>query len=80
MYATYTLNKNEITPQFIEGILNVFDSNKVRLTIEKYDETEYLLSSPNDRTKLLESIKNVENNVNLIELPYEELEKSARIA
>ena len=77
MYATYTLTKDELNLDFIEGIKKLSGGSKMHITIENYDETEYLMKSPKNHEMLLRSIKNAQNRENLIEIPIEEIEKNS---
>jgi len=75
MYASYTLNKEELNFKFFKSLKNMLKDGEVLLTIENYDETEYLMKSPKNREILLKSIKNIDNEQNLVELPIEEIER-----
>ena len=73
MYATYTLTKDELNFEFIENLKKLITGNQIQLSIESYDETEYLMRSPKNRDILLERIKYVEDCGELIRLTNEEL-------
>jgi hypothetical protein len=77
MFATYTLTKEELDIKFIENIKNTFDSNEIVISVESFDETEYLKHSKRNYELLLNSIKNAGENKNLIEVPFEEILKAA---
>ena len=38
------------------------------------DETDFLLSNTNNKNRLLESIENVKNNINLKEIDFSEID------
>ena len=57
MYATYTLKKEELNSEFIENIKKMITTDEILLSVESYDETEYLMKSPRNREILLERIK-----------------------
>ena len=75
MYATYTLTKDELNFEFIENLKKLITGNQVQLSIESYDETEYLMRLPKNREFLLKAIDNVENGGKLITVPIEEIER-----
>ena len=60
MYATYTLRKDELTTEFVENMKKLITTDKFQLSIQSYEETDYLKSSKLNHRKLLRSIKNVE--------------------
>jgi len=73
MYATYTLKKDELNLEFIENLKKLIPTDEVLLSVESYDETEYLMDSPKNREILLERIKYVEEGKDLVEVSQEEL-------
>jgi hypothetical protein len=77
MYATYTLTKEELNYEFLDNLKRMIDSDEILLSIESYDETEYLKSSKRNHKHLLRAIKNVEMNENLIEIPFDDILKTA---
>jgi hypothetical protein len=75
MFATYTLSKNELNEVFLHNLKNFGNSDKLMISIEDYDETEYLMKSAANRDFLLKGIKNVEEGRNLISINIQEIEK-----
>ena len=73
MYATYTLTKDELNYEFLDNLKKLVNGNQIHLSIESYDETEYLMRSPKNRDILLERIKYVEDGGELIRLTNDEL-------
>jgi antitoxin YefM len=71
MYTTYHLNVNELNNNFIKSIKQLFKDKDIEITVSDFDETEYLLSSPENKKRLLESLDNVNNRRNLIEVDSE---------
>jgi len=71
MYTTYRLNVNELNNNFIKGIKQIFKDKEIEITVSDFDETEYLLSSPENKKRLLEALDNVNNRRNLIEVDSE---------
>ena len=75
MYANYQLKAEEFDLNFFNSIKETFKGKDVDISINDYDETEYLLRSPKNRDILLERMKNVEEGKNLITFSLEEFEK-----
>jgi predicted RNase H-like HicB family nuclease len=53
METTIKINTDSLTPEFIEDIQKLFPHQKVEITIQPADETEYVLKNPSS-TKVLE--------------------------
>lgn len=53
----------------------MLNDGKVYITVENHDETEYLMSSPRNREHLIRAMNKANNNINLIEVPMEEIER-----
>ncbi|MCL5991907.1 MAG: hypothetical protein M1419_07375 [Bacteroidetes bacterium] len=77
MHATYTLTKDELNYEFLENLKKMFNEGEIRLTVEHLDETEFLMKSEKNRKHLARAIEDVNNNRNLVEVPYEEIIKTA---
>ncbi|MBM2817184.1 MAG: hypothetical protein HW421_3946 [Ignavibacteria bacterium] len=75
MYATYTLTKEELTYEFLDNLKKMFNEGSLQITVENFDETDYLMRSPKNREYLLKSIQNVKEGKNLITVPIEEIER-----
>ena len=68
MYSTYTLNTDELTPQFISVLQYAYPGKKVEIIVqETQDETEYLLKDP----QLLKAVEDIKNGKNLVSVPLE---------
>lgn len=75
MVTTYRLNANELSVDVLNAIRMLFKDKNIEINIsESLDETEYLLSSPVNKAKLLESINDLEQGRG-IEMTVEELQK-----
>ena len=59
MVTTYKLNTMELESAF-ESIKATYPNQVVEIEVREPDTTEYLLSSPANRKRLMEAIKNVE--------------------
>ncbi len=68
--ATFRLLSDELDPSFLEKIKSLFAHREVEIIVREpeMDETEYLLANPNTRERLLESVANIREGKNLIEL------------
>ena len=78
MYSTYTLNSDELTPQFIEVLQQTYPKKRIEISVHEASETEYLLSSPSNQTQLEKSIDDIEHGRNLIH--FETLEAAIACA
>jgi len=74
--ATIRLNSNELDMNFVEGIKRLFPNQEITVRVEggAMDETEFLLSSPKNRERLLQSIVDL-NAGKVISFTMEELQK-----
>lgn len=78
MYTTYKLKANDLNEDFLQSVKALFHDKVVEIAIcdsaeAEEDETNYLLSNPANRERLLAAIHNVEQNkatvsVNLADL------------
>ena len=48
--------------QFIQALQTLFRDREVEITVTEVDETDYLLRSEPNRRRLLQAIKNIDNN------------------
>ncbi|MFZ2520745.1 MAG: hypothetical protein WA089_18755 [Anaerolineae bacterium] len=62
MVTVYRLNVNELNEQFIQALQTLFRDREVEITVTEVDETDYLLRSAPNRRRLLQAIKNIDNN------------------
>lgn len=77
MQATYTLTKDELNYEFLDNLKKMFDEGEIRLTVENFDETEYLMKSGKNHEHLINGINDVNKNKNLIEVPFDDILKTA---
>lgn len=77
MTTTIHLNETELDQQFLEAIKMLFKNRDLAVTIEveDHDDTTHLLSNPVNRERLLQSIKNINENANLTDLDLDRLKK-----
>jgi len=65
MQVAYRLNANELDMNFLESIKKLFQEKSIHINISvatKEDETDYLLSTPANASRLLNAINNIENH------------------
>jgi antitoxin YefM len=68
MNATYRLNVDELDESFVQRIKREFAHRPLEIAVLDQDETEYLLSEPDNRERLLKAVEDVKNGKNLVEL------------
>ena len=74
MVTVYRLHVSELNDQFIEAVQAFFKDKEVEITVTEVDETEYLLHTQANRTRLMQAISNIENGKNLVEIPADMLQ------
>ena len=62
MQSTFTLRKDELNMDFLKGLKKMFSGKILNITVsdnktDEQDETEYLLSNPEIKARLLKSIE-----------------------
>lgn len=62
MQSTFTLRKDELNMDFLKGLKKMFSGKTLNITVsdnktDEQDETEYLLSNPETKARLLKSIE-----------------------
>ncbi len=76
METIFKLKATELDRSFIESVKNLFKDREIEISIKPtQDETEYLLSSPANKKYLLEAIKEVKKNKNLVSFTGKEFEE-----
>lgn len=74
MNTIYRLRSDELTPDFITLLKASYPHKEIEIIVDEVmDETEYLMSSPANRLHLETAMRNVENHINLIEVPLESI-------
>lgn len=75
METVFKLRATELQNNFIDSLIALFKNNEIEITVRQVqDETEYLLSSPANKKALLDAIKEVKKNKNLIRFTGKEFE------
>ena len=60
MVTTYCLNSKELGNSLIDAIKAMYPEQVIEIQVREQDTTEYLLSSPANRKRLMEANENVE--------------------
>lgn len=66
MQTIYRLNAGELNAGIIESIKAQFGDREIEIKVTEADETDYLLSSPANRERLLAAIDRVESGEELV--------------
>ena len=77
METIFRLKESELDKNFLSILKTLFKGRRIEISVTsdfEEDETEYLFKSPANKKRLLEAIKNVEENKNLISFSAEEFE------
>ena len=74
MQTTYRLNANELNDQFLDAVKALFKDKEIEIVVSEVDETTYLIQSEANRKRLMESIENINQGKNLIEISPEILQ------
>ena len=79
METIFHLNSSEIDSKFWKVVKQLFENKDVEISIKTTDdETDFLLSDPATKQKLIKAIKNVEENKNLVHFTGEEFLKMSK--
>lgn len=79
METVFKLKANELDSSFIDSIKNLFKDREIEISIKPtQDETEFLLQTPANKKELLEALKEVKKNKNLIRLTGKEFEELSK--
>ncbi|HEY5510354.1 MAG TPA: hypothetical protein VIK10_04920 [Prolixibacteraceae bacterium] len=76
METVFKLKAKDLDRSFIDSVKNLFKDMEIEISIKPtQDETEYLFNTPANKKKLLEAIKEVKQNKNLIRFTGKEFEE-----
>lgn len=68
MYTTYRLQANELDQSFIDALKTLFKDKEIEIIVSEVDETAYLFQSEANKVRLLQAVKHINNQENLIEV------------
>ena len=66
MNTIYQVNANEIDQGLLASIKAALKDKEIEITVNEFDETEYLLRSPANRDSLIRAVKDIEEGRNII--------------
>jgi antitoxin YefM len=76
METVFKLKATELDRGFIDSVKNLFKDREIEISIKPIqDETEYLLINPANKKYLLDAIKEIKKNKNLIRFTGKEFEE-----
>jgi hypothetical protein len=80
MEMTYKLNARDLTSSFVTSVQNTYLDRDIEIIVREASspETEYLLQSPANRTRLTRAVENIEQGNNLVS--FESLEQAIQHA
>ena len=80
METVFKLKAEELDNRFIDSVKNLFKDREIEISIKFIqDETEYLFNSPANKKQLLDAIKEIKKNKNLIRFTSNEFEELSEI-
>jgi len=67
MQTTYQVNTDELDDRFVASIKAAFPRRRVTIAVnDEPDETDYLLSDPERKARLLQAIEDIRQGRNLV--------------
>jgi antitoxin YefM len=73
MSEIYRLKASELDANFLKKIKSQFGDREIEIFVSEFeDETEYLLKSEENKSRLLRAIENVDKNQNLVEVTFDD--------
>lgn len=66
MHTIYQVNADELDQSFLDSLKAMFKNKEIEIVVYERDETAYLLRSPANRERLLNAVREVEQNQNLV--------------
>ena len=66
METIYQLNADDLNEDFLEGLKASFKHKEIEIVVYERDETAYLLRSPANRARLLQTVADIEQNRSVI--------------
>ncbi len=66
MQTIYRINADELDEKLLNSIKAQFKNKEIEIVVFERDETEYLLRSPANRNHLLRTVRDIEENKNIV--------------
>ena len=74
MNTTFNINTTELDSKFLDSLKVLFPNKNIQLIVSEVDDdTEYLLSTQENKDRLLKSVNNIKNGCNLNEIDLDNL-------
>ncbi|NEP82107.1 MAG: hypothetical protein F6K17_24105 [Okeania sp. SIO3C4] len=74
MSTIYRLKASQLDHNFLETVKAKFGDKEIEIIVSEVNETMYLFKNEANKNKLLNGVKNVERQTNLIEFSLEVIE------
>jgi antitoxin YefM len=74
MQNIYRLNASELDENFLESLKAKFKDQEIEIIVNPADETDYLIASEANRTRLLKAVENIKQRSQLIEVALDDVE------
>jgi len=79
MYTVYRIDANSLDKRFLDAVKAMFRDKEIEIAVCEVpdieeDETAYLLKSSANRKRLLESIENINKNLNIVTVNMDQLQ------
>jgi antitoxin YefM len=74
MQNIYRLNASELDQNFLESLKTKFKDQEIEIIVNPADETDYLIASEANRTRLLKAVENIKQRSQLVEVALDDVE------
>jgi antitoxin YefM len=72
MQNIYRLNASELDQNFLESLKAKFKDQEIEIIVNPADETDYLMASEANRTRLLKAVENIKQRSQLVEVALDD--------
>jgi antitoxin YefM len=72
MQNIYRLNASELDQSFLDSLKAEFKDQDIEIIINPIDETDYLMASEVNRTRLLKAVENIKQRSQLVEVTLDD--------
>ena len=79
MTTSFKLAADDLDLGFIEKLKSLFAHKNIEIVIYEQDETDYLMSDPENRRQLLASVEDVRNKRNMVTIDPEIFEDEDKL-
>ncbi len=74
MQNVYRLNASDLDQNFLESLKAKFKDQEIEIIVNPADETDYLMASEANRTRLLKAVENIKQRSQLVEVALDNVE------